>query len=284
MAKSKTTTAEAAHASAPTDAAFALMKHPAHLRAFITQIPQTLLSTLLTHHIAAYQPKSIIITSLKPSGLSVSYLQPVEDICFAPVPRSATIPFRPELSPIPAEDAPRSEVFTWEEECAARLRDMESAALTILEGRSDIAVLRYVPPTSPASYLAAAQFVLLSVFIVMWIFRGRDLPFVGPFIADNIFNVEWKFNATAIFHAAILVKRWGDVLSMAKKLRLYNVDKLGVGKVGGARMRGPWIQWIVTAFFEGWRCERRFDEEVARVGRAMAAEQDSKSEEAKKTK
>ncbi|KAF8470764.1 hypothetical protein BDZ91DRAFT_718936 [Kalaharituber pfeilii] len=254
----------------------AMLHHPLPVRNLIPQIPQTLLSTLLTHYARAYTPKDITVTSLTPQSISLSYLQPVEDIVFKPVPRSATIPFNPPLPPIPIEAHTNTDAaYKWESECANRLKEMEAEARKILEGRSDIVVERYLPPHTIASFLTMFQFIGLTMFIYYWLRYGEDMPYIGGFVARKIFNKEWKFNLTVFFHAAILVKRWGDVLGMAKKLRKHQVD---INKRG--RVRGPWVKWLINAFFEGWRCEARFDEEVARVGRLTA----EKGEEPKKRK
>ena len=178
--------------------------------------------------------------------------------------RSCTIKFTPPLPAIP-KDTPANEdkSYEWEKICADRLKEMEKSAKRTLEGRSTIVVVNYVPPNDVASFLAIAQFVLLTILIVVWLQMGENIPFIGTFLAEKIFEKEWKFNAMVLFHAAILVKRWSDVLTMAKKLKKHNVERLKWAL-------GPWLYWLVTAFFEGWRALQRFDEEVARVGRQMA--------------
>ena len=117
--------------------------------------------------------------------------------------------------------------------------------------------------------MSIAQLLLLTIVIVMYVAWAEETPVIGGFL-DKVFNKEWKFNAVAIFHTAILVKRWGNVLYLAKKLRKHQVDISGKG-----RIRGPWLLWLVNAFLEGWRCERRFDEEVERVGRKWAEQQEA---------
>lgn len=92
-----------------------------------------------------------------------------------------------------------------------------------------------------------------------------------PAMLEVLFEPEWKFNATVLVHAGILVKKSRDMMNMNDKLRKHQVDKLP-----GNKWFGPWIAWIVTAALEGWRCSQRFEDEVARVGREMATKDDKK--------
>ncbi|KAF8425284.1 hypothetical protein EV426DRAFT_573503 [Tirmania nivea] len=257
-----------------------LLHHPLPVRNLIPQIPQSLLATLLTHHVAAYTPKEIKVTFITPEAISLSYLQPVEDIAFAPVPRSTTIKFRPPLPAIPSQqkcDEDKNAAYEWESTCATRLKEMEAEATKILDGRSDIVVQRYIPPNNIASLFTIFQFLFLPWLIYVWLRFGEDMPYIGGFIATKMFNKEWKFNMTVCFHAAVLVKRWADVLQMAKKLRKHGVDLHKRGRV-----MGPWVWWLISSFLEGWRCEKRFDQEVARLGRVKAEAQEGEGETKKK--
>jgi len=257
-----------------------LLHHPLPVRNLIPQIPQTLLATLLTHHVAAYTPKNIKITAITPEAISLSYLQPVEDIGFAPVPRSTKIKFIPPLPAIPSQkkcNEDENAAYEWESGCAARLKEMEAEATKVLDGRSDIVVQRYIPPNNIASFITIFQFLFLTLLIYTWLRFGKDTPYIGEFFATKVFNKEWKFNMAVFFHAAVLVKRWGDVLNMAKKLRKHGVDLHKRGRV-----MGPWVWWLISSFLEGWRCEKRFDQEVARLGRSKAEAKDGEGETKKK--
>ncbi|KAF8433174.1 hypothetical protein BGX38DRAFT_1223350 [Terfezia claveryi] len=241
-----------------------LLHHPLSVRSLIPQIPQTLLATLLTHHVSAYTPKEIKVTEITAQAISLSYLQP----------------FTPPLPTIPSQkkcDEDKSAAYEWESACATRLKMMEAEATKILDGRSDIVVQRYIPPKNFASFFTIFQFLFLTWLIYVWLKFGEDMPYIGEFFAAQVFNKEWRFNMTVCFHAAVLVKRWGDVLQMAKKLRKYGVDLHKRGRV-----MGPWVWWLITSFFEGWRCEKRFDQEVARLGRLKAEAKEGKGETKKK--
>lgn len=135
---------------------------------------------------------------------------------------------------------------------------MEAESIRINEGRSDIIVTRYLPPNQLQGWLAILQFLALTALIFIQIQYK-------PEILEVLFEPEWKFNATVIVHAGILVKKSRDLMNMNDKLRKHQVDKAPVGK-----WMGPWIKWMVTAALEGWRCTKRFEDEVARVGRGMA--------------
>lgn len=273
--------------------------HPA-VRTIVSQVPQDLLSNLLVYHAHAYTPKNIVITSITPDAISLSYDQPVEDIGFKPVPRSYVLKMDPPLPPLPpqpvsndAEDGDAKAEknleahdanYAWEKACAARLNELHKIARDILEDVSPVMVTRYLPPTTIASYMSMAQFIILTGTIFVWIRYGAETPFIGGFLA-NVFSKEWKFNSVVLFHVAIMVRKWAGVLQMAKKLRKHGVGRKDlVGPmVGGSDVkleklekpkRAIWIYWLVTAFFEGWRCEARFDDEVARVGRKLAEEEE----------
>lgn len=260
-----------------------LLHLPLPVRSLIPQIPQTLLATLLTHHVSAYTPKEIKVTAITPEAISLSYLQPVEDIAFAPVPRRTSIKFTPPLPTIPSQkkcDEDKNAAYQWESTCTVRLKVMEAEAIKILDGRSDIVVQRYIPPNNFASFFTIFQFLFLTWLIYVWLRFGEDTPYIGELFATKVFNKEWKFNMAVCFHAAVLVKRWGDVLQMAKKLRKHGVDLHKRGKA-----MGPWVWWLISSFLEGWRCERRFDREVARLGRLKAEAGDGEGEtETKKKK
>ena len=122
-------------------------------------------------------------------------------------------------------------------------------------------VVRYLFPDTASSFFAMFQFLSVTWLIYAWLRHGPDMPLIGGFVADRLFDLEWKFHLAVFFHAAILIKRWVDVIAMAKKLRAHRCQA-GTGSV----------LWLVSAFFEGWRCERRFDEEVVRLRTAGTEE------------
>ncbi|RPA94679.1 hypothetical protein L873DRAFT_1400827 [Choiromyces venosus 120613-1] len=240
-----------------------LLSHPIPVRNLILQIPPGILTPLLTHHAQAFEPQDAIVSSITPEGLTVTYLQPLREAWYNPIPRSAFIPFTPPLPPLPPPaSASESENFEWEEICAGRLREMSCESGKVIDDRSDIIVRRYLPPTSVGSFFAMGWFVALSGLIILWIFRGREAAYVGPFLADHVWNAQWKFDVTAFVHAGILVKKCRDVVNLAGRLRVHGVD----------RRRGVWALWLVNVALEGWRCAQRFEAEVRRVGRGMAEE------------
>lgn len=138
---------------------------------------------------------------------------------------------------------------------------MEEEATRRNEGRSDIVVTRYLLPDHYMGWLSILQFVALTVLIFVQIKYQ-------PEVLKILFEPEWKFNAAVLVHAAILVKKSRDVMNMNDKLRKHQVDKLP-----GWKYAGPWMKWLITCAFEGWRCAKRFEEEAARVGREMAAKE-----------
>jgi hypothetical protein len=248
-----------------------LINHPVPVRNLILEIPQRLLSTLVTRYDKAYQPRELTVTSLTPAAITISYLQPLREVYYNPIPRSATIPFNPPLPPIPKSGNDK-DAYEWEKLCAERLKQMEEESERINDDRSDIVVTRYLPPNQLGGFFSIAWFAVLTVIIGLWIAHGAEIPYIGAFLAEKVFNEEWKFNATTLVHAGILVKKSRDVFNLLEKLRRHGVDK----------RRGIWLCWVVDVALEGWRCTKRFDEEVARVGRAMAAEQ--KGGESRKAK
>lgn len=135
-------------------------------------------------------------------------------------------------------------------------------------------IVRYIYPDSASSFLAMFQFLSVTGLIYAWLRHGPDMPLVGGFVAHSLFDQEWKFHMAVFFHAAILVKRWMDVIAMAKKLRTHRRQT----NTGGRAM-GPSVLWLVSAFLEGWRCERRFDEEVVRL--RTASTEETKNEQKK---
>lgn len=144
---------------------------------------------------------------------------------------------------------------------------MEPASDTAQAPRGDNPLVsRYIYPDRASSFLTMFQFLAISWLIYAWLRHGPDMPLIGGFVAHSLFDREWKFNMAVFFHAAILVKRWVDVLAMAKKLKAHRrrCRQTSIGT-------GPSVLWLVSAFLEGWRCERRFDEEVARL-RAMGTQ------------
>jgi len=240
----------------------ALLAHPLPVRNLILQIPPRILTPLLTHHAQAFEPQGAVVTSITPTRITIDYLQPLREVWYNPIPRTATIPFTPPLPPLPANAADEQANFDWEEACATRLKEMSTASEKVIDNRSDIVVTRYLPPTSPGSFFAMGWFVALSFVIALWIFRGREAPYVGGFLADKVWNVDWKFDVTAVVHAGILVKKCRDVVNLAGRLRVHGVD----------RRRGVWALWLVNVALEGWRCAQRFEGEVRRVGRGLAEE------------
>lgn len=205
-----------------------------------------------------------IVTSLTPKAITISYQQPLREIWANPIPRTATIDFTPPLSAIPKDSAPEPEQYAWESACAARLREMEAESIRINEGRSDIIVSRYLGPDQIGGWLQILQFLVLTVLILVQIKYQ-------PAVLEALFEPEWKFNATVLLHAGMLVKKSRDLMNMNNKLRKHQVDK-----APGGKWMGPWIKWMVTAALEGWRCTKRFEEEVARVGREMATAENRK--------
>lgn len=243
-----------------------LLQHPIPVRNIIMQIPPSLLNSLLTHHAQAFQPVKPIVTSLTPDAITVSYQQPFREVWANPAPRTAKINFTPPLPALPRSSAPEPEQYAWESACALRLREMEAESTRINEGRSDIIVSRYLPPNKLYGWLGILQFVGLTLLIIV------QLRF-QPAVLQVLFEPEWKFNGTVILHAGILVKKSRDIMNMNDKLRKHQVDK-----AAGGKWRGPWIMWMITTGFEGWRCAERFDNEVARVGRGLATAVGSKKE------
>ena len=142
-------------------------------------------------------------------------------------------------------------------------------------------VVRYLYPNSASSFLAMLQFLSVTWLIYAWLRYGPDMPLIGGFVARSLFDLEWKFNLAVFFHTAILVKRWVDVIAMAKKLRAYR-RQTSAGVRGGTVDRS--VLWLVSAFLEGWRCERRFDEEVVRLRTAGTGETKNELGTSKKNK
>lgn len=238
-----------------------LIQHPIPVRNIILQLPPAYLSSLLTFHDGAFQPLNPIVTKITPKSMTVTYSQPLREPWANPLPRTATIAFTPQLPPIPSDSASEEVQYEWETACAARIREMEEEATRRNEGRSDIVVTRYLLPDHYMGWLSILQFVALTVLIFVQIKYQ-------PEVLKILFEPEWKFNAAVLVHAAILVKKSRDVMNMNDKLRKHQVDKLP-----GWKYTGPWMKWLITCAFEGWRCAKRFEEEAARVGREMAAKE-----------
>lgn len=243
-----------------------LLQHSVPVRNMIMQIPPSILNALLTHHAQAFQPIKPIVTNLTPDAITISYQQPLREAWANPVPRTATIEFVPPLPALPGSSALEPEQYAWESACALRLREMETESTRINEGRSDIIVSRYLLPDKLYSWLSILQFIGLTALIFV------QLRF-QPAVLQVLFEPEWKLNATVIIHAGILVKKSRDLMNLSDKLRKHHVDK-----AAGGKWRGPWIMWMITAGFEGWRCTERFEGEVARVGRGLATAGGSKKE------
>ncbi|KAL7268418.1 hypothetical protein RUND412_008961 [Rhizina undulata] len=236
-----------------------ILHHPTPVRNLILQIPVPLLQTLLTHHAYAFQPQEPHIESLTPDSLKISYLQPVREIWYNPLPLTFTIPFDPPLPPLPL-DAEENEhsAYRWEKVVADRLKEMEAESTRINQGRSEIVVTRYIPPFGRRGFLAIALFVVLTGAIVCWLVGGRDAPVLGMLLG-TVFKEEWRFNAAVLVHCGILVRKSREVVKMGERLRRHQVGD-----------RRVWLWWMVMAGLEGWRCAKRFEEEVERVGREIA--------------
>lgn len=243
-----------------------LLDKPLPVRNLILHIPKTLLATLLTYHARAYQPRGSAVTSITPQSITITYLQPPRDLRHTPIPCTVVIPFTPALPDIPHASSSKQAQYEWECACANRLKEMETVAVERIASRGDAVVVvdRYLPPRTMASFLSIAWFVVLSALMAVWALRGERAPLVGWWL-NEVFgrgHARWKFEVAAVVHAGIVVKKAGDVRKMAVMLKRHGVH----------RKRGVWLCWLVDVALEGWRCARRFEGEVARVGRGMAVE------------
>lgn len=204
---------------------------------------------------------------------------PQREMYFNPVPRQAKVELGGDLSPLPAlpkgkdrASAETDETYVaacleWETAVAARLQEMEHHAQNMMEGRTDIAVDKFVPPQDFSSVTSIAVFIILTLSIVIHLVFSAVAPppltSLCHFLASQIFNKEWKLNAAVVVHTGMILKRASDVFRMAEKCRRFRVD---------LHSRRLWYTWLVAGALEGWRAIRRLELEADRLGRAIAAE------------